>query len=77
MKDGMDRRTFLRLSGLSAAAAVAAACGAPGGDAEPQAADEAPAAEAPAADSGSMSKYNESPLLAENCDKAAAILRQG
>ena len=73
MKDGRDRRTFLRMSGLSATAA----CGAPGGDAEPQAADEAPAAEAPAADSGSMSKYNESPLLAENCDKAAAILRQG
>ena len=66
MKDGIDRRTFLRMSGLSAAAAVAAACGAPGGDAEPEAADEAPAAEeAPAADSGSMSKYNESPLLAE------------
>ncbi|MCY4092963.1 MAG: twin-arginine translocation signal domain-containing protein [Caldilineaceae bacterium] len=40
----MDRRTFLRMSGLTAAAAVAAACGAPGGEAEPEAADEAPAA---------------------------------
>lgn len=44
MTDRMDRRTFLRMSGLTAAAAVAAACGAPGGEAEPEAADEAPAA---------------------------------
>ena len=65
MTNGMDRRTFLRMSGLSAAAAVVAACGAPDGDADSQAADEAPAAEAPAADAGPPSKYNESPLLAE------------
>ena len=65
MKNGMDRRTFLRMSGLSAAAAVVAACGAPDGGAEPEAAADAPAAAEPAAESGSMSKYNESPLLAE------------
>ena len=44
---------------------MAAACGSPGGEAEPEAADEAPAAEAPAAETGPPSKYNESPLLAE------------
>ena len=42
MKNGMDRRTFLRMSGLSAAAAVVAACGAPDGGAEPEAAADAP-----------------------------------
>ena len=65
MTNGMDRRTFLRMSGLSAAAAVVAACGSSDADAEPQAADDAPAEEAPAADAGPPSKYNESPLLAE------------
>ena len=65
MKNGMDRRTFLRMSGLSAAAALVAACGAPDEGAEPEAAADAPATAVPAAESGSMSKYNESPLLAE------------
>ncbi len=67
-KHRMDRRTFLRMSGLSAAAAVAAACG-PGGGSEPEtSADDMPAAEAPAADApaaGPPSKYNEAPMLAE------------
>jgi len=59
----MDRRTFLKMTALTAAATLAQACGAPTAQ-EPAA---APVAQAPTADiaAGPPSQYSEAPMLTE------------